>query len=69
MKKNVGNTDKFIRVLLAVVIMLLYYFNVINGTLAMILLLVGIIFLLTSLIGYCPIYTLFGINTYKKKEE
>ena len=66
MKKNVGLTDKWIRILIAVVILILYGTDLIAGTLAMILLIIGIILLFTSLIGFCPIYTLFGINTNKK---
>ncbi|HHH54963.1 MAG TPA: DUF2892 domain-containing protein [Bacteroidetes bacterium] len=67
MKKNVGITDKWIRILIAVVILVLYGFDIITGTTAMVLLIVGIILLLTSLISFCPLYTIFGINTCKKK--
>jgi hypothetical protein len=66
MKKNVGLTDKWVRIIIAVVILVLYGTDLIVGTLAMILLIIGIILLFTSLIGFCPIYTLFGINTNKK---
>lgn len=68
MKKNVGNTDKGLRVLLAIVVALLYYFNVIEGTLAYILMAFAIVLLITSLINFCPLYTLFGINTCKIKK-
>ena len=67
MKKNMGTTDKGVRILIAVGIALLYYFNVIEGTLAYILMALAIIFLLTSFISFCPLYTLFGINTCKTK--
>ena len=67
MKKNVGNADKSIRVLLAVVVALLYYFNVIEGTLAYILMAVAIILLVTSLINFCPLYRILGVNTCKVK--
>ena len=67
MKKNVGITDKWIRILIAVVILALYGFDIITDTTAMILLIVGVILLLTSLISFCPLYTIFGINTCKKK--
>ena len=67
MKKNMGNVDKGIRTVIAIVIALLYYFNVIEGTLAYVLMAVAIIFLLTSLISFCPLYTLFGANTCKTK--
>lgn len=68
MKKNMGNADRIIRVLVAVVIAVLYFTKQINGTLGIILLAVGAIFLLTSFIGFCPLYAPFGINTCKKKE-
>jgi len=67
MKRNMGNTDKGIRIIAAIAIALLYYFNVIEGTLAYVLMAVGIIFLLTSLINFCPLYKVFGINTCKMK--
>ena len=67
MKKNMGNTDKSIRSLIAIAIALLYYFNVIEGMLAYVLMAFAIIFLLTSMISFCPIYLPLGINTCKKK--
>lgn len=68
MKKNMGNTDKGIRVLLAIGVSLLYFFNIIEDTLAYILMAFAIIFLLTSFISFCPLYTLFGISTCKAKK-
>ena len=68
MKKNVGNTDKSVRVLLAIAVALLYYFNVIEGALAYILMAVAIILLVTSLINFCPLYRILGINTCKIKK-
>jgi hypothetical protein len=67
MKKNMGNTDKAIRIILALGIALLYYFDVIQGTLAYVLMALAIIFLLTSFISFCPLYKPFGINTCKTK--
>ena len=67
MKRNMGNADKGIRIIAAIAIALLYYFNVIEGTLAYVLMAVAVIFLLTSLINFCPLYKVFGINTYKIK--
>jgi phosphatidylserine synthase len=69
MTKNMSNTDKGIRVVAAAAVALLYYFDIIDGTLAYILMAVAIIFLLTSLISFCPLYTVFGINTCKIKEQ
>ncbi|WP_317196326.1 YgaP family membrane protein [Winogradskyella alexanderae] len=64
-----GNIDKGIRTILAVAIALLYYFNVIEGTLAYILMAVAIIFLITSLVNFCPLYTLFGFSTCKLEND
>ena len=64
-----GTADKGIRILIAIVIALLYYFDVIQGTLAYVLMAFAIIFLITSFVSYCPIYPLLGINTCKKKES
>jgi len=68
MKKNMGNTDKGIRIVIALAIALLYYFDVISGTFAYVLMALAIIFLITSFLNFCPLYPLLGINTCKKKE-
>lgn len=67
MKKNVGSTDKWIRVIIALIIIALYFGNVITGTLAIVLLVVAGIFILTGFVGFCGLYTLLGINTCTKK--
>jgi uncharacterized SAM-binding protein YcdF (DUF218 family) len=67
MKKNMGNTDKVIRLILAIGISLLYYFDIIQGTLAYVLMALAIIFLITSFISFCPLYKAFGISTCKTK--
>ncbi len=68
MKKNMGAIDKLIRILIAVIIVILYFTHVISGTLEIVLLILAVIFALTSVIGFCPLYKPFGINTEKKKE-
>jgi hypothetical protein len=68
MKKNMGTADKAIRILIAVVIAALYFTNVISGTLAIILGILAVVFVLTSFISFCPLYMPFGINTSKKKK-
>jgi hypothetical protein len=68
MKANMGTADKVIRVLIALVIGVLIYTNVLTGTLAIVLGVLSIVFALTSLISFCPLYTLFGIKTCKTKE-
>lgn len=67
MKKNMGLIDKVIRILVAVVIIALYFANVITGTLAIILLILAGIFILTSLLGFCPLYLPIGLSTAKKE--
>ncbi len=66
MKKNIGILDRWIRMSISFVIMLLYYFDVIGGTVAMVLLIVSLVLLLTSLFSFCSLYKIFGINTCKK---
>jgi hypothetical protein len=68
MRKNMGNADRIIRVIVAVIIAALYFTNVITGTLGIILLVVAGIFALTSLISFCPMYAPFGLSTCKTKE-
>lgn len=69
MKKNMGNTDRVIRAALVALIAALYYTEVIGGTLAIILGVVAVIFLATSLISFCPLYSIFGINSCPVKSE
>jgi hypothetical protein len=65
MKKNMGTSDRIIRLAVAVLIAVLYFTNVISGTLAIILGIVAAVFLVTSLVGTCPLYMPFGISTRK----
>lgn len=67
MKKNMGSTDKLIRVIIAAVIAGLYWKDIIPGTLGIVLLAFAAIFVLTSFISFCPLYLPLGINTCKKK--
>jgi hypothetical protein len=66
MKKNMGNIDKIVRILIAVVIAALFFTHVITGIFGIILLVLAGVFVLTSLISFCPLYTLVGINTCPK---
>lgn len=63
MKKNMGATDRIIRIVIATIIVGLYFGNVITGTIGIVLLVLAGVFALTSLVGYCPLYAPFGINT------
>lgn len=67
MKKNMGTIDKVIRILVAVTIAILFFAHLITGTLAIILIALAVIFVLTSLISFCPLYLPFGINTGKRR--
>ena len=67
MKKNIGTIDKVIRILIAVVVVALYFSNVISGTLAIILLVLSAILVVTSLISFCPLYWPFGLSSSKKE--
>lgn len=68
MKKNMGSADKIIRIVIAVIISALYFTQIISGTVAIILLALGAVFLLTSVISFCPLYVPFGISTCKQKK-
>lgn len=68
MKKNMGTIDKVIRVLIAIVIAILFFTKFITGTVGIILLALAIIFVLTSLVSFCPLYLPFKINTGKMKD-
>jgi hypothetical protein len=67
MKKNMGTIDKVVRILIALVVVVLYFTNVISGTLAYILLALAAVFVLTSFLSFCPLYFPFGLSTRKKE--
>jgi hypothetical protein len=67
MKQNMGSTDRIIRVGLAVVVAVLYFANIISGTAAIILGILAIVFLFTSVVGFCPLYAPFKLSTLGKK--
>jgi hypothetical protein len=67
MKKNMGTVDKVIRILVAVVVVILYFTHVISGVLALVLLILSAIFVVTSHLSFCPLYLPFGLSTKKKE--
>lgn len=69
MKKNMGGFDRILRLLIAAIVLALYYFEIIDGTLAIVLLVFSAIFVLTSFVSFCPLYILFGINTCNIKKS
>lgn len=68
MKKNVGSLDKAVRIGLAAVVVLLNYFEVIDGTLAIILLVLALVLIVTSFANFCPLYAMLGKSTCKVKD-
>jgi hypothetical protein len=69
MKSNMSSTDRIGRVIFAVLVVLLWMMDIITGTVATTLLIVGAIFVATSAFGFCPLYTLFGMNTKRSAEK
>lgn len=63
MKKNMGSADKIVRFVLAAIIAVLYFTGTVTGTLGIVLLVVAGVFVVTSLISFCPLYALFGLKT------
>ena len=68
MKKNIGSVDRILRIVVAAVIAVLFFTKVITGTLGIVLLVLAVVFLLTSLIRFCPLYFPFGLSTMGKKK-
>ena len=68
MKHNMGSIDRALRVLAAVAIGILYFANQITGMAAVILGIIAVVFLLTSVAGFCPLYMPLKLSTIKKKD-
>lgn len=69
MKKNMGTADRIIRIILAIVFGALYFAGVVTGVIGTVLLVLGVVFLLTSFVSFCPLYAPFGITTCAVKES
>ncbi len=67
MKKNMGNLDKIIRIIVAIAFAGLYFGGILTGTMGIVFLVLGGVFVLTSLVSFCPLYTLVGLNTCPRK--
>lgn len=67
MKKNMGTTDRMIRIIVAVAFIFLYATGIIPGTLGIVLIILALTFVLTSMLSFCPLYVPFGMNTLGKK--
>lgn len=68
MKKNMGSADRVIRVIIAAVLAFLFYNGTISGTLGIVALVAAGVFVLTSFVSFCPMYTIVGINTCSVKK-
>lgn len=66
--KNMSSLDRILRIIIAAGVGVLYFIGVLSGTWAIVLGVLAVIFLITGLIGFCPLYKLFGIATLKKSE-
>jgi len=64
-----GNTDRLIRIIVAIVFSVLYFTGTVTGTVGIVLLVLGGVFVATSFISFCPLYTLVGINTYPTEKK
>lgn len=69
MKKNMGNADRIIRLVVAAVFAYLYFGGIVTGTLGIVLAILGGVFVLTSVVSFCPLYTIFGLNTCPAKKS
>ena len=69
MKKNMGVIDKALRILIAAVVLALYITNIITGTMGIVLLSVAVIIIITSLVGWCPLYIPFKLSTMKNNNK
>lgn len=67
MIKNMGNIDRIIRLIVAIIIGYLFFKGIIAGVIGTVLMVLAAIFLITSLIGFCPLYKPLGINTCERK--
>lgn len=65
MKRNMSNTDRIVRAVLAVIFAYLYFSGIVSGALGVILLILAVIFLITAIVAFCPLYVPFKISTYK----
>lgn len=68
MKTNVGTVDKMIRLVLGIVLVVLFFSETITGTVGYVLMTVGIVFVVTSIVGFCPLYAIVGLNTCPTKK-
>ncbi|MGB9697268.1 MAG: YgaP family membrane protein [Ignavibacteria bacterium] len=69
MKKNVGTTDRIVRIIVAIILAVLYFAGIVHGVLGVILLILAIVLVITSVMSFCALYTLLGISTCPAKTQ
>jgi Ca2+/H+ antiporter len=69
MQKNMGQIDRIVRVILALIMAALYFTGQVEGLTGTIMLVLAAVFTLTSFVSFCPLYAPFGINTDAKKQQ
>lgn len=69
MKANMGSTDRIIRLIVAAILVALYFTGTVTGTLGIVLIVVAAVFILTSFVSFCPLYSLFGMSTCPAKKK
>jgi hypothetical protein len=65
MKRNISNVDRILRVIIAALFAYLYFSGIVTGILGIILIVLGAVFVLTSIMAFCPLYLPFKFSTYK----
>ena len=66
MKRNMSDVDRIVRVVVAALFAYLYFGGIVTGALGIVLVVLGAVFLLTSIVAFCPLYLPFNLSTYKK---
>lgn len=69
MVKNIGSADKMIRLIIAAIVIALYFTGTVTGTLGIVLLVVAGVLVLTSFVSFCPLYAMLGINSCPMKND
>lgn len=69
MKVNMGTLDRIVRAIITAIVVTLYFTHVIDGTLGIVLMVIAGVFLLTSLVSFCPVYAVFGLNSCSIKKK
>ncbi|MFZ1808063.1 MAG: DUF2892 domain-containing protein [Cyclobacteriaceae bacterium] len=69
MKKNMGNADRIIRTVIVLIFATLYYTGTVTGLIGIALIILSVVFLATSLLSFCPIYAIFGMNSCPAKKS